>query len=144
MNPAAGFEALEALEALDDLHQQMSDALRLLRAALHGHQSRDGAPVSIFGTEDEDADAAADAAHRVCSIAAGIAMHATDLAETAGVQFHVGRDRFHVLPGWPWLAPREILPGLSLPAALAALRDARAAGTTDADLFTSLRDEEDA
>lgn len=144
MNPAAGFEALAAL---DDLHQQMSDALRLLHAALHRHQRRDGAAVPIFVTENEDAEdanAAADAANRVCSIAAGIAMHATGLAEAAGVQFHVGRDRFHVLPGWPWLAPREILPGLSLPAALAALRDARAAGTTDADLFTSLRDEEDA
>lgn len=141
MNPTAGFEALEAL---DDLQQQMSDALRLLREALHWHQRRDGAAVPSFGTEDEDANAAADAANRVCSIAACIAMHATGLAETAGVQFHVGRNRFHVLPGWPWLAPREILPGLSLPAALAALRDARAAGATDAELFTSLRDEEDA
>lgn len=142
MNPAAGFEAFEAL---DDLHQQMSDALRLLRAALHGHQRRDGAAVPIFITEDEDTDAAVDAAHRVCSIAACIAMHATGLAETAGVQFHVGRDRFHVLPGWPRLAPREILPGLSLPVALAALLDARAAGVTDADLFSSLTsDGEDA
>lgn len=139
MNPAAGFEALEVL---DDLHQQMSDALCLLRGALHRQQRRDGAAVPIFITEDEDADAAVDAAHRVCSIAACIAMHATSLAETAGVQFHVGRDRFHVLPGWPLLMPREILPCLSLPAALAALRDARAAGVTDAELFTSLTSDE--
>lgn len=129
MNPAAG---LDALDALDDLTAQTVAELATLRAALAQlRRNRTAAPFMARCTE-----AAADqSVHRLCRAAVGIAIHAAGLAAAAGVRFHVGRDL-------PRLDPSASLPGLSLPVALAALLDARAAGATDAELFTSLMSDE--
>ena len=124
MNPAAGFDHLEALDELTSL---AVEELAVLRAALTRLQG-------------EHAHAVADqSAHRLCRSVAGLAIHAAGLAELAGVRFYVGRE----LPRLD-MDPTARLPGLSLPVALAALLDARAAGATDAALFTCLGNGEDA
>ena len=124
MNPAAGFDHLEALDELAGL---AVEELAVLRAALTRLQG-------------EHAHAVADqSAHRLCRSVAGLAIHAAGLAELAGVRFYVGRE----LPRLD-MDPTARLPGLSLPVALAALLDARAAGATDAALFTCLGNGEDA
>lgn len=124
MNPAAGFDHLEALDELAGL---AVEELAVLRAALTRLQG-------------EHAHAVADqSAHRLCRTVAGLAIHAAGLAELAGVRFYVGRE----LPRLD-MDPTARLPGLSLPVALAALLDARAAGATDAALFTCLGNGEDA
>ena len=124
MNTAAGFDHLEALDELTSL---AVEELAVLRGALTRLQG-------------EHAHAVADqSAHRLCRTVAGLAIHAAGLAELAGVRFYVGRE----LPRLD-MDPTARLPGLSLPVALAALLDARAAGATDAALFTCLGNGEDA